>query len=147
MFLVFAFLGIALVFAIAAAVVGREARRLDAIPPRPTLDLDEAVEYVSNHVPFEVSAVLSHGDVLQILEWNIAFLKTKGVSGNGSDVHVTETPIVVGGAEAVDYVMSQSAQVGAGYTSDQVRAVLEAQLAYLEAIGAIGPPADENESS
>ena len=143
MFLVFAFIGIAIVFAIAAVVVGREARRLDAIPPRPTLDLDEAVEYVANHVPFEVSAVLSHGDVLQILEWNIAFLKTKGVSGNGSDVHITETPIVVGGAEAVDYVMTRSEQVGAGYTADQVRAVLEAQLAYLEAIGAIGPPADE----
>lgn len=142
MFLVFAFLGIAIVFAVAAAVVGREARRLDAVPPRPTVDLDEAVEYVANHVPFEVSAVLSHGDVLQILEWNLAFLKSKGVSGNGSELHVNETPIVVGGAEAVDHVLSMSQQVGAGYTAEQVRAVLDAQMAYLEAIGAIGPPAE-----
>ena len=49
---------LAIIFALAAVVVGREARRLDAVPPRPVFDLDEAVEWVAEHLPFEVSAVL-----------------------------------------------------------------------------------------
>ena len=62
MIVVYLLVALALVFAIAAVVVGREARRLDAEPPRPVFDPDEAVEWVANHLPFEVSAVLSHDD-------------------------------------------------------------------------------------
>lgn len=137
----YVFVALALVFAIAAVVVGREARRLDAVPPTPTFDLDEAVEYVANHLPFDVGAVLSHADVRRILEWNLEFLRSKGVSANGSEPHPTETPIVVGGGEAVEFVLERSTAADAGYTAPQVRSVLDAQLAYLEAIGAIGPEA------
>ena len=79
---------LAIVFAVAAVVVGREARRLDAEPPRPVFDPDEAVEWVANHLPFEVSAVLSHDDVRQILDWNLQYFRSKGVSGNGSTPHL-----------------------------------------------------------
>src|SRR5918998_6657438 len=102
----------ALVFAVAAAVVGREARRLDAEPPRPVFDPDEAVEWVANHLPFEVSAELSHDDVRQILDWSLEFFRSKGLSGNGSTPHV-EAPIVVGGAETVAYVLDQATRTGA----------------------------------
>lgn len=142
MLLVYAFVALGIVFAIAAVVVGREARRLDAVPPSPTFDLDEAVEYVANHLPFEVAAVLSHDDVRRILDWNLAFFRSKGVSANGSGVAITETPIVVGGGEAVEYVRDRAVQAAAEYDAEQIRAVLEAQMAYLEAIGAIGPQAD-----
>src|SRR3954451_15428133 len=91
MILVFAVLVGLLVFAIAAAVIGREARRLDAVPPRPGFDMDEAVEWVAEHLPFEVSAVLSHADVRRIIDWNLEYFRTKGVSGNGSGP-VTQGP-------------------------------------------------------
>ncbi|HUP85120.1 MAG TPA: hypothetical protein VM143_05570 [Acidimicrobiales bacterium] len=142
MLIVYLLVALALVFAIAAVVVGREARRLDAEPPRPVFDPDEAVEWVANHLPFEVSAVLSHDDVRRILDWNLQYFRSKGVSGNGSSPHV-ETPIVVGGAETVAYVLEQATRTGSEFTPEQVHAVLDAQMSYLEAIGAVGPEAGE----
>ncbi len=143
MIIVYILVALALAFAIAAVVVGREARRLDAEPPRPVFDPDEAVEWVANHLPFEVSAVLSHADVRQILDWNLQYFRAKGVSGNGSSPHV-DAPIVVGGAETVAYVLDQADRTGTGYTPEQVHAVLDAQMSYLEAIGAVGPEAGED---
>ncbi len=143
MVLVYVLLALAIAFAIAAAVVGREARRLDAEPPHPVFDPDEAVEWVANHLPFEVSAVLSHDDVRRILNWNLEYFRAKGVSGNGSTPHL-EGPIVVGGAETVAYVLDQADRGGLEVTPEQVLAVLDAQMSYLEAIGAVGPEAGEN---
>jgi hypothetical protein len=140
---VYLLVALAIVFAVAAVVVGREARRLDAEPPRPVFDPDEAVEWVANHLPFEVSAVLSHDDVRQILDWNLQYFRSKGVSGNGSTPHV-EGPIVVGGAETVAYVLDRASSAGSDFTPEQVHAVLDAQMSYLEAIGAVGPEAGED---
>src|SRR3954454_22939421 len=144
MIVVFAVLVGLLVFAIAAAVIGREARRLDAVPPRPMFDMDEAVEWVAEHLPFEISAVLTHADVRRIIDWNLEYFRTKGVSGNGSGP-MTEGPVVVGGAETVDYVLARAVTEGVDYTAPQVHAVLDAQMSYLEAIGAIGPEAPPDE--
>ena len=142
MAVVFAILVLVVVFGIAAAVIGREARRLDAVPPNPVFDLNEAVSWVAEHLPFEVSAVLSHDDVRQIIDWNLEYFRTKGVSGNGHSAH-TDGPVVVGGAETVDYVLHRAEAVGSPYTAVQVHAVLDAQMTYLEAIGAIGPEAPD----
>ena len=131
---------VAIVFVIAAVVIGREARRLDAVPPSPTFDMDEAVAWVADHLPFEVSAVLSHDDVRRIIDWNLEFFRSKGVSSNGDGPHV-EGPVVVGGAETVAYVLYKAEREGSPYTPIQVHAVLDAQMAYLEAIGAVGPEA------
>jgi hypothetical protein len=143
MILVYLLVTLAIAFAVAAVVVGREARRLDAEPPRPVFDPDEAVEWVANHLPFDISAVLSHDDVRRILDWNLQYFRSKGVSGNGSTPHL-DTPIVVGGAETVAYVLDRAAQAGSEYTPEQVHAVLDAQMSYLEAIGAVGPEAGDD---
>ncbi|HZN13177.1 MAG TPA: hypothetical protein VFB78_02830 [Acidimicrobiales bacterium] len=134
---------IAIVFTVAAVVIGREARRLDAVPPNPTFNIDEAVEWVADRLPFDVSAVLSHGDVRQIIDWNLEYFRTRGVSGNGHSADV-EGPVVVGGAETVDYVLHRARATGVDFTPSQVHAVLDAQMSYLEAIGAVGPEAPED---
>ena len=144
MAVVYAIIVLVIVFGIAAVVIGREARRLDAVPPNPVFDLNEAVTWVAEHLPFEVSAVLSHDDVRQIIDWNLEYFRTKGVSGNGHSAH-TEGPVVVGGAETVDYVLHRAEATGSPYTAAQVHAVLDAQMTYLEAIGAIGPEAGADE--
>ena len=144
MIVVWGFVAVAIVFAIAAVVIGREARRLDAVPPRPTFDLDAAVSWVADHLPFEVSAVLSHDDVRQIIDWNLEYFRIKGVSGNGHSTHAAG-PVVVGGAETVNYVLERAELTGTPYTPIQVHAVLDAQMTYLEAIGAIGPEAPPEE--
>ena len=144
MVFVWAVLVVVLVFAIAAVVIGREARRLGAEPPRPVFDLDEAVTWVAQHLPFDVSAVLSYDDVRRILDWHLEYLRLRGVSSNGHGPQ-TKGPIVVGGAETVDYVLQRADVEGMDYTATQVHAVLEAQMTYLEAIGAVGPVPDAEE--
>jgi len=145
MSLVLIVLVLGIVFAIAAVLIGREARRLDAVPPRPVFEMDEAVEWVADHLPFEVSAVLSHDDVRQIIDWNLEYFRSKGVSGNGHSPEPTDGPVVVGGAETVAYVLMRAEALGSPYSAEQVHAVLDAQLLYLEAIGAIGPEAPPDE--
>ena len=50
---------------------------------------------------------------------------------------------MIGGAETVDYILERARVTGDEYLPEQVHAVMETQLAYLRAIGAIGPPAGE----
>jgi hypothetical protein len=137
--LVWIILALAVVLLIAAVVVGRETDRLAGAPPRPVFDLDEAVAWVARHLPFEVSARLSHEDVRQILRWNLDYFRSKGVTGNGSSASSPATDVVVGGGETVDNVLAKARTAGLDYTAPQVHAVLDAQMAYLEAIGALGP--------
>ncbi len=45
------------------------------------------------------------------------------------------------GAETVEYILERARVTGEAYLPEQVHAVVETQLAYLRAIGAVGPPA------
>ena len=47
------------------------------------------------------------------------------------------------GIETVSYILEQAAARGAVFTPEQVHAVVETQLAYLRAIGAVGTKADD----
>jgi len=83
----------------------------------------------------------SPDDVRRILHWHLEYFRLKGVSTNGSGPG-GDHPVVVGGAETVDFVLSKAEAVGSPYTPAQVHAVLSAQMAYLQTIGAIGPATD-----
>ena len=124
-------------FVIAAVVIGREARRLDALPRRPVFDLDEAVEFVASRLSFAVAAQLSHDDVRQLLRWHVEYFRTRGVTANGDGAPAPT--VVVGGSETVDYLLDRAASAGLDVTPPQVHEVVTAQYAYLRAIGAIGP--------
>jgi hypothetical protein len=135
------FLAVALVFTIAAVVLGREARRLATKAPGKVFEFEDAVDWVCQHVDEDVAAVLSPDDVRRILNWHIEYFRIKGVSSNGDSPRV-EGPVVVSGAETVDFVLRQAEAEGLDYTPQQVHAVLDAQMTYLEAIGAVGPVTD-----
>jgi hypothetical protein len=133
---------IGVVVAIAAALVIREAGRVAREPPPALFDVDEAHEWVVAHVPDVVAATLTSDDVRRILEFQLEYFEKKGVSGNGSGSHAPG-PVVVGGAEAVAYIVDRAASTGEAYLPEQVYGVLETHLSYLRSVGAIGPPADE----
>jgi len=135
---VFAVAALLIVFVIAAVVIGREARRLGNVPPKPVFDFEEAVDWVCRHVSDDVAAELTPDDVRQIINWHLEYFRLKGVSSNGHGAQ-SEGPVVVGGAETVDFVLMRAQSAGSEYTPAQVHAVLDAQMTYLEAIGAIGP--------
>ena len=122
-------LAVVVVFVIAAVAIGREGVRLAAQPPRPVFDLDEAVEWIGDRLPFDVGAQLSHADVRQILVWSLEHLTVP-----------TDAEIVIGEAESLAYVLVRARDGGFEWTEAQIQAVLDTQLAYLEAIGAVGPP-------
>lgn len=138
-------LALVAIFAIAAVVVGREAHRLAAQPPRRVFDFEEAVVWVCDRVAPEVAAVITPDDVRQILSWHLEYFRVMGVSSNGDSSHVPDKPVVVSGAESVDFVLTRAEAAGAGYTPEQVHAVLDAQMAYLTEIGAVDPVEDPGE--
>jgi hypothetical protein len=138
------FLVVGLVVAIAAYLVVHEAGRIAKAPPPALFDVEEAHEWVVAHVPDAVAATLTSDDVRRILEFQLEYFEKKGVSGNGSGPHATG-PVVVGGAEAVAYIVDRAAATGEAYLPEQVYGVLETQVAYLRSIGAIGPPAGDEE--
>ncbi len=133
---------IALVMAVAAGAIGREARRLDALPPRAVFDLEEAVLWVAEHLPEEVTATLSYDDVRRLLELSLDHLRGLGLAGRTTGEPV-EGEVVVDEAEAVAAVVDRALQAGMDVSPSDVRAVVAAQLAYLQAISAVGPPAEE----
>ncbi len=142
--LILGFVAVALVFAIAAVVVGREARRLAAKAPGRVFEFEDAVTWVCDHVGDEVAAVLSPDDVRRILNWHLEYFRIKGVSSNGASPRV-EGPVVVSGAETVDFVLKRAEADGMDYTPTQVHAVLDAQMTYLESIGVVGPVSERDE--
>jgi hypothetical protein len=141
MTLVAGMLAVGLVIGIAAFLVVREAGRIAKEPPPALFDVDEAFEWVVQHVPDIVAATLTPDDVRRILDLQLEYFQRTGVSGNGSS-HRLSGPVVIGEAEAVAFILDRAAATGEAYLPEQVYAVVETQLSYLRAIGAIGPPAD-----
>lgn len=138
------FFVVGLVLAIAAFFVAREATRLARRPPPALFHLDDAVDWVVAHVPDDVAATLTVDDVRRILELQVEFFGRKGLSSNGSTAY-PPGPVVVGGAETVDFIVERAAATGEAYLPEQVHGVIETQLAYLRAIGAVGPVASSGE--
>ena len=141
MVLVTALVVIGLACGIAAWFVIREAGRMAAEPPPPVFDPDEAYSWVVEHVPDDVAASLTPDDVRRILDFQLEFFRRKGVTGNGSSAH-PPGDVIVGGAETVEYILDRARSTGEEYLPEQVHAVIETQLAYLRAIGAVGPVAE-----
>jgi hypothetical protein len=144
MIVLYLVLALAVVFLIAAVVVGREARRLDQVPPKAVFDIEEATEWVANHLPYDVSAVLSFDDVRQIIEWNLEFLRARGLAESGG-APAADGDVVVGAEELADFVLDKARAYDSPYSEEQVVAVLDAQFGYLDAISAIGPEAAPGE--
>jgi hypothetical protein len=132
------------VFAIAAAVVGRESHRLDAVAPRVVYQLDDAVEYVADHLPAESQARLTHDDVLELLRDHLRQLRSEGLVPAVAEDQVQDIDdvVVVDETEATGYLIGAATRSGLDVDDVDVALVVEAHLAYLDAIGAVGPPAD-----
>lgn len=141
MLVLFAAVGLVLVLVIAAVAIGRESQRLAAQAPRPVFDLAEALPWVAERLPFDVSAVLSYEDVERILRWHLDHVdQIESGDADGQAPGMPPPPFsVVGEQEALEAVLARAASGGFDYTPAQVKAVLEAELAYLQLIGAIGP--------
>jgi hypothetical protein len=89
-------------------------------------------------LPRDVGGLLSQNDVRRIMGWNLEYFRSRSTAGNGHGERRSSHPvgpIIVAGAETVDYTLARADAAGAPYSAAQIHAVLAAQLRYLQAIG------------
>lgn len=140
MFVVFVVVAAIVVIAIGLIAVGAVTGRLADEPARSVFDLDEAVQYVADRLPDDVTASLSYDDVGSIIAWHLDYLEQKGVAGESDhDLEsLPQGPVVTADDEAVAYVIGRANDVGTELDDVHVFEVLAAEQDYLRAIGAIG---------
>lgn len=135
------------VFLIAALTIGREARRLDAMAPRAVYQLEQAADYVAMSLPEATQARLTMEELEKLLVLHMNWLHSKGLLparavDQRQDI---STPIVVTEDSLIAYLLGESDKAGIQIMDDvDLVNVTEAHLAYFDAIGAVGPQADES---
>jgi hypothetical protein len=113
---------------IAWAAVRRSEAFLAARAPSALFEVDEAVEFVASALPDDVSARLSYEDVEALLGWQLVHL-----AGRQGEVDIADDEVV---ADLVDRAREDGREVD----ETDVRAVLDAEAAYLAAVGALKNP-------
>jgi hypothetical protein len=137
------------VFVIAAVVVGREAHRLDAVAPRSVYLIDEVVEFVAEYLPTETQARLTPDELEQLLTIHMGWLHAKGLQPTNVIDRRQDIAdlVVVGEDDLTAYLLGEAEQHGIEIIDDiDVVNVVDAHLAYFEAIGAVGPKAIDLDS-
>ena len=138
MFWLLLLLGIVAVVVIGFLAVGRETSMLAATARPAVFDLEEAVDFIAQRLPDSVAGRLTHDDVRWVLRTDVDLLE-----------EVVDDPAVLDGPEVVDEdgavgrILARADAERRDLADEDVVAVLEARMAYLEAIGAIGPVVDE----
>jgi hypothetical protein len=142
----FSLLSAVFVFAIAASVVGREAHRLDAVAPRVVYELNEAVQFVAEQLPEETQARLTLDELAAMLRSHLNWmaerdLLPRDVIDRPQDISV---PVIVDDMTFAAHLLAQAESLNVEVLDDvDVVNVADAHMAYLAAIGAVGPRADD----
>lgn len=143
--IVFAVLAAVVVFAIAAIVIGREARRLDKVAPRVVYEITAAVEFVSDRIPVASQARITLDELRELLLAHLNWMSERNLMP--SDVmdrvqHIAE-PVVVDETVLVAHLLGQANARGVELLDDvDVVHVVSAHMEYMAAIGAVGPRAE-----
>jgi hypothetical protein len=148
--IVFVVVTAVVVAAIGLVVIGRVTAKLEQAPPPSLFDIDEAVTFIADRLPYEAAAQLSYDDVRVLVGWHIDYLESRGVAADLGDRPEASAPgsgpLVAEDDEGVAYVIGKAGESDLEITDVQVVQVLEAEMAYLDAIGALGtavePPRD-----
>ena len=134
------------VFLIAALSIGREARRLDAMAPRAVYQLEQATDFVAMSLPESAQARLTMEELEQLLVMHMNWLHGKGLLPDKAVDHRQDntTRLVVTEESLIAYLLGEADKAGIQIVDDvDLVNVTEAHLAYFDAIGAVGPAADD----
>lgn len=148
--MVFFIVGGVIVIAIAFVALGLAVGRLENERPPAVYQLDEAVDWIADRLPDEVSARLSYADVQNVVRWHLDWFTDVGVSGEfgqeigGESTRPGDEPVIAADDAAVDVVVARSLAENGPEPVDVV-CILDLQNRYLTAIGGVGPEAHENE--
>ena len=135
-----------LVFAIAAVIIGREARRLDSVAPRAVYELEQATQFVADNLPSETQARLTFAELRKLLVFHMRWLHDKGLQPPGVvDRRQDIVDEVVIDEQTLTAYLLDAAEKNNIEILDDVDAVyvVKAHLKYFDAIGAIGPQSND----
>lgn len=140
---IFLLLGLVVVVVIGLVVLGRETARLSDVARPAVFDMTEAVEFIADRLPADTQARISHDDVRWILLADADLIEDATAEEVAQvAAELGEEPQVVDEDAAVARVLELADGSGRDLADEDIVAVLDARLDYLEAIGAIGPEAD-----
>ena len=134
--------GFVLVVGIAVFAVARVSVELEGTMAPALLEIDDAVDVVAEAIPFEVSAVVSHEDVDEIIRWVLDWFDRLGlVSDFGEEVGgdwVVEDRVVADEIGVVDYAVARGIDDRPDLESVHITVIVDAFVQYLRDIGAVG---------
>ena len=123
-------------------VVGRETAALASQPKQALFDVDEAVDFVADGLPPEISGRITYDDVRALLRFHLEHIAAAGAPAERWNAGRSRL-VIVDDEEGAEVLMRRAIEDGLDLTPDDVAAVLAGELAYFEAIGAVGPPVPE----
>lgn len=136
------------VLGIAAIVIGREARRLDAVAPRAVYDLDQAADFVADRLPEVTQARLTPDELQAMLALHMRWLHAQGLQPDRAvdkRQDIAEL-LLISEDQLSAYLLSEAEKSGVELLDDvDVVHVVRAHLAYFDAIGAVGPTASSTD--
>jgi hypothetical protein len=115
--------------------------------PRAVYQLEQAADYVAMSLPEATQARLTMEELEKLLLLHMNWLHSKGLlPAKAVDQRQNiSTPIVVTEDSLIAYLLGESDKAGIQIMDDvDLVNVTEAHLAYFDAIGAVGPEADES---
>ncbi|MEY3640525.1 MAG: hypothetical protein RLZZ199_330 [Actinomycetota bacterium] len=136
------------VLAIAAIVIGREARRLDAVAPRAVYDLDQAADFVADRLPEVTQARLTPDELQAMLALHMRWLHAQGLQPDRAVDRRQDIAelLLISEDQLSAYLLSEAEKSGVELLDDvDVVHVVRAHLAYFDAIGAVGPTASSTD--
>jgi len=105
-------------------------------------DIEEAVEFVANRLPEELTSVVSFEEVRTVLLFHCDYLADKGVASLATADDIGSSLVVVPDDEPVAFVLGKVSESDLQLTDEQVLLILDAESEYYRAIGAFGPMVD-----
>ena len=125
-----------------AGAMLRQEFKVRRVPAEPVYVINDAVENAVASLPEEVLDRLGKSGVRRVIEWSAHYLQ-----GLADRVASRRGVTVVAGGEgnAIEYIRTQLKQKGFEYSAADIAEVLATEAHYLQAVGALGEPADEAE--
>ena len=134
--------------AIAIVVVTITTRQLKNQQQPAVYELPLALEWIAARLPDEVTARISYDDVEMLLRWHLEWFQEIGVASRHGQELATDKARLDGAVAtdeaAIDALVARSLVAGGPEAVDVV-CVLDLQMQYLVAIGAVGSQTDNRD--
>lgn len=100
--------------------------------------VEDSIKYITPRLGEDTRTKIGAKSVRRILEWEMKFIQDQLDAD-------PEQPVVLGGSEAIDYVLEQTERQGYEYDRTTVVEVMGLQAKYMESIGALSRPVRDDE--